>query len=309
MSSHIYRTVDVPVRGGLLRVGVWEPVGVADPETVLAVHGITASHRAWPAIVEALPRVRLIAPDLRGRGRSNVLPGPYGMAQHADDLLATLDLLHVPDAVVVGHSMGGFVAVVFAHRNPSRVRRIVLVDGGIPLPAPAGLPVGTDPEVLLQVVLGPAAERLSLTFPDEAAYLRFWRAHPAFQNGWSDAVADYVGYDLDGTAPRLRSSSSYDAVAADSLELYAGGPVPDALAELAHETTLLRAPRGLLDEPIPLYPRDHLAAWQELLPLLAVRDVPDVNHYTIIMSPTGVAEVAAEIRAGLDVRLDKEVGS
>ena len=59
------------------------------------MHGITASHRAWPAVVAALPGVRVVAPDLRGRGRSNSLPGPYGMGAHADDLAAVLDALGV----------------------------------------------------------------------------------------------------------------------------------------------------------------------------------------------------------------------
>ena len=44
-----------------------------------------------------------------------------------------LDHLQVDQAVVVGHSMGGFVAVVLAHHHPERVRRLVLIDGGLPL--------------------------------------------------------------------------------------------------------------------------------------------------------------------------------
>ena len=82
-----YRTMDVPVRGGMLRVGEWAP---ADPDApvVVAAHGITASHLAWATMADALPDVRFVAPDLRGRGRSNGLPGPFGMVQHADDLAA-----------------------------------------------------------------------------------------------------------------------------------------------------------------------------------------------------------------------------
>ncbi|MFZ5850408.1 MAG: alpha/beta fold hydrolase, partial [Actinomycetota bacterium] len=74
-----YRTLDVPVDGGTLRVGVW---GEAGP-VVLAVHGITANHRTWDLVADRLPDVRLVAPDLRGRGRSATLPGPFGMARHA----------------------------------------------------------------------------------------------------------------------------------------------------------------------------------------------------------------------------------
>ena len=123
--SHTYTTYDVTVPGGTLRVGVWEPAGPVatgpdgDPlPAVVLVHGITASHRAWPAVVAALPGRRVIAPDLRGRGRSNRLPGPYGMAAHADDVAAVIRDLADGAAVVVGHSMGGFVSLVLTHRHP-----------------------------------------------------------------------------------------------------------------------------------------------------------------------------------------------
>src|SRR5680860_1906273 len=88
-----YSTSDVAVDGGLLRVAVWEPGGPAQGPvpTVLAIHGITANHLCWPLLAQALPDVRIVAPDLRGRGRSNALPGPYGCLLYtsdaADDLL------------------------------------------------------------------------------------------------------------------------------------------------------------------------------------------------------------------------------
>lgn len=328
-ATHTYATLDVPVAGGRLRVGVWDPVPAtgarlddgarrgehagldharpdATPDattvpTVLAVHGITASHRAWPAVVAALPGVRVIAPDLRGRGRSNGLPGPYGMGAHADDLAAVLDVLGIESVVALGHSMGAFVSVVLAHRHPGRVSRLVLVDGGIPLPPPAGLPPDADHDQVLRALLGPAVERLERTFADREEYRGFWRAHPAFASAWDepwgDVVAGYVDYDLVGEAPALRPASSGAAVSADSLELYEGGPLADALAgdhPLDVPLVLLRAPRGLLDEPEALYSPEHLAAWRARLPGLRTRDVAGINHYTIIMSPPGVEAVAGE---------------
>ena len=317
-ATHTYATLDVPVAGGRLRVGVWDPVGPHAPEpgarpdggthpahdpvpTVLAVHGITASHRAWPAVVAALPGVRVIAPDLRGRGRSNALPGPYGMGAHADDLAAVLDALGVESVVALGHSMGAFVSVVLAHRHPGRVSRLVLVDGGVPLPPPAGRPADAGHDEVLRALLGPAVERLERTFADHEEYRGFWRAHPAFASAWDepwgDVVAGYVDYDLVGEAPALRPASSGAAVSADSLELYEGGPLADALAgdhPLDVPIMLLRAPRGLLDEPEALYSPEHLAAWRARLPGLRTRDVAGINHYTIIMSPPGVEAVAGE---------------
>lgn len=65
----------VPVDGGKLHVGDW---GGARP-VVLALHGITASHVSWTGVAARLTGCRLVAPDLRGRGRSRDLLGPYGL--------------------------------------------------------------------------------------------------------------------------------------------------------------------------------------------------------------------------------------
>ncbi|WP_448073675.1 alpha/beta fold hydrolase [Georgenia yuyongxinii] len=118
--THTYTEVDVAVDGGTLHAGVWEPRAAADGvPTVLAIHGITATHRAWDWVAPDLAGVRVVAPDLRGRGRSNGLPGPFGMARHADDVAALADQVGARGVVVTGHSMGGFVAVVLAHRHPA----------------------------------------------------------------------------------------------------------------------------------------------------------------------------------------------
>lgn len=310
--SHTYTTHDVAVAGGRLRVGVWEPTapvatgpdGAALPAVVL-VHGITASHRAWPAIAAALPGRRVIAPDLRGRGRSNGLPGPYGMAAHADDVAAVVRALADGPAVVVGHSMGGFVSLVLTHRHPDLVGRLVLVDGGLPIPLPPGVPDGATPEELVRVLLGPAIERLTQTFPSAEAYREFWRAHPAFAE-WNPVVEQYVDYDLaefppaegsDG-GPVLRPATSPDAVAADSADSARGDALPAALAwtaETGLPITFLRAPRGLLDQPGGMYPAASVAEWSARLPGLTASEVSGVNHYTIIMAEPGISAVAAAV--------------
>jgi pimeloyl-ACP methyl ester carboxylesterase len=289
-----YRTLDVPVRGGMLRVGEWAP---ADPDApvIVAAHGITASHLSWATIADALPEVRLIAPDLRGRGRSNSLPGPYGMVQHAEDLAAVSDFLGLDRALVVGHSMGGFVALAAAHLYPGRFAGPLLVDGGLPLRIPEGMSL----DDLLASTLGPALERLSMTFPDRAAYLEFWGRHPAFASNWTQDVVDYANYDLEGAEPNLRPSTSYEAVAGDSADQFGGGVVADALAGLAHPVQLLVAPRGFLDEPPGLYDPAARERAQAEYPLVQLTEVPDVNHYTIVMSPQGAAAVAEAVRAEL----------
>lgn len=287
-----YTTFAAPVADGTLAGGQWHPDAAGTP--VLAVHGITASHRNWDLFAEALPERRVIAPDLRGRGRSNTLPAPYGLEQHADDLAAALDALGVARAFVVGHSMGAFVSVTFAERHPDRIAGLVLIDGGIPVPNPDGV----SPDELPAVLLGPALERLSMTFADRAAYRDFWRRHPALGPYWNDAIEAYVDYDLQGTEPELRSSASADAVAVNAVELDGAGGYAEALLAAPAPVDFFRAPRGLQDAA-PLYPEALVAEWAERMPQLVVHDVADVNHYTIVMTAAGAGSVIPVIRARL----------
>jgi len=292
--SHLHRELDVPVDGGLLHVGVWDPAD-ASPEAPIAllVHGVTASHLAWPFVVERLPGVRVVAPDLRGRGRSNGIDGPAGMAAHAGDLAAVLDTLGIERTVVVGHSMGAFVSVVFAHLHPDRVTRLVLVDGGLPLDVPAGL--STDE--LVAGILGPTAARLSMRFAGPAEYLDFWRAHPAFAGAWTPELEHYLAYDLvpDGDGA-FRPATSYATTADDTVDMNTGTALPDALAGLRHPTHMLTVPRGLQDEPPGLYAPEHLRRLLGEYPAVRHERVDGFNHYTIVMSPAGAEVVAGVVR-------------
>lgn len=287
-----FRTVQVPVRGGMLAVGVWGP---DNAPTVLAIHGITATHKAWQTLAESMPDLRIIAPDLRGRGRSNGLPGPWGMPSHADDMKAVLDALRVGRTVVVGHSMGAFVASTLAQRYPSTVSEVILVDGGLPIPAP----VGVSAEDLPKALIGPAAERLSMTFESPEAYRAFWRNHPALSPDWSPAIEAYIDYDLRGTAPEMSPSASYQAVLEDTLQL--GGDVgfADALAATPVRISFLRASRGLLNEPQALYSTSTVEEWEARVPSLTAYDLADVNHYTIVMSRRGADQLGTFVTGAL----------
>jgi lipase len=267
---------EVPVTGGALTVARWgEP---ADNPPVLAIHGITASHRAWAMVAEAHAGP-VLAPDLRGRGGSGSLPGPYGMAAHAADCVAVLDAFDVERATVVGHSMGGFIAAVIAHRYPDRVGHLVLVDGG----APFGIPEDTDPDT----VLGPAVRRLDMRFASREEYRDFWRQHPSFAK-WNTAIESYVDYDLTGEPPALRSRVDRDAVRTDYLDLLKGDTPKAAFAALPSDTVFLRAERGMFDEPTGLYPDPDAIG-------LKVTTVPGTNHYTILLGDDGAQAVAAAL--------------
>ncbi|WP_316745439.1 alpha/beta fold hydrolase [Streptomyces sp. MK7] len=166
-----YEELDVPVPGGKLAVSR-RPADDPGAPVVLALHGITANGVTWARVAHHLAgRVTLVAPDLRGRGRSGRLPGPYGIAAHADDMAAVVDALGVGRVVLTGHSMGAFTAALTAVRHPHLLTALLLVDGGVGFPVPAGL----DPDELITSVIGPAMRRLSMTFPDREATARSGR--------------------------------------------------------------------------------------------------------------------------------------
>ncbi len=129
------RSVEASAELGLPAASLDGPDFHRASDIVLFVHGMTASAMTWPLLISRLPSdVATISVDLRGRGDSALLDGPWGMANHADDLGRLLDSLGVDrKLLVVGHSMGAFVASTFALLYPDRVRGLVLVDGGVEL--------------------------------------------------------------------------------------------------------------------------------------------------------------------------------
>ena len=199
------RLLNVAVDGGDMRVLLWG----TGKRVAVAVHGITASGMSWQAVARHMPPDwTLAAPDLRGRGHSRDLPGPFGLDTHARDVVAVLR--HFGGRpVLAGHSMGAYVALLARDAHPELVRRLVLVDGGLPLPVPDG----TDLDAVLDATLGPAIARLGKTFPSTEAYVDFWRAHPALAAHWSPDVEAYARYDLTGEPGQLRSRAVEDAVA------------------------------------------------------------------------------------------------
>ncbi len=95
---------------------------------IVFVNSLGTDLRIWDDVVPHLKEFRLIRYDKRGHGLSDSPPGPYALADFAEDLAGLLDQLHVERALVVGISIGGSIALDFAARYGERVRALVLAD-------------------------------------------------------------------------------------------------------------------------------------------------------------------------------------
>ncbi len=297
-ASHRGSITSVSTPQGSLAVGHWRPRRSAerpDSPVVVALHGITGNHRCWTYLADTLKECRVIAPDLRGRGGSAQVAGPFGLQTHADDVIRVLDALEIEQAVFVGHSMGGFVATIAAHRHPDRVRSIVLVDGGLPMTRE----IPADPEAVSEPVIKHLRRRLQQDFRSVNQAAASWSAHPALIGMWSPVIGDYVSYDLGGRPPRLHSRVSGEAVTSDARDVLACAEVRTALEELRHPTQFLVASRGLLGASPGLYPPEDVAHWLERYPRIQVHPESWLNHYTFVLSREGGRVVARAVQRAL----------
>lgn len=270
----------IAVPGGRLAVEV--VTGATEP--VLAVHGISSQRRLWDWLRLEAPDLSLVAPDLRGRGDSVDVTGPSSMRRHALDLVAVLDALGIDSAHVCGMSMGAFIAVELAVRHRQRVRSLVLVDGGFPMPSPPDLTRDKLPAMFADRLA-----RLDRAWPTLEAYRDFFVAQTAPLLDVSDPVlAGYLAHDLDAERRvRLRRDPFLD----DAADIFLGEQV---WADLQVPTWLTYAEWSRGRDSAPAYPPDRVAKLQAKLPCLrSARRVREVDHAGSIMTRAG-AVVAAE---------------
>lgn len=137
--------------------------GTADAAIVL-LHGFPLTREIWNAQIERLAKARrVVSVDLRGMGESSVADGPYLMETLAGDVAAVLDAIGVQRAAVVGHSLGGYVALAFARMYSERLERLALVCSRLAPDAP--------PQAQARLDLADRAERESSPEPVVEAYV------------------------------------------------------------------------------------------------------------------------------------------
>ncbi|HLE61593.1 MAG TPA: alpha/beta hydrolase [Pyrinomonadaceae bacterium] len=268
-----------------LAFGYWPGRGAP----VIAIHGLTATYISYIGVAERLAGRRpLFGVDLRGRGDSDKPEGPYGMAQHARDVAAAMQTLGLGPCVIVGHSMGAFVAAALAAQNPELVSGIIMIDGGyVP-----DLPVGVDSSQMLDATLALRISQLTRTYDSRSAFLEFWRSQPNFPaeewNSWTEAFLDY---EVAGDTT-VQPKASASAVRVDVAEAFKRDEIIARLKSLHVPVLLLRAERGLEPKQPPIYPDSVMPMFRECIPGMKEELVCGTTHFTITLGERGASRVA-----------------
>lgn len=271
--------------GAELAFGYWPGRG----GTVVALHGLTASYLSFAGVAERLAGRRAVfALDLRGRGDSDKPPGPYGMAQHARDVAAAMRAMGLGPSVILGHSMGGFVAAALAAQEPELVTGLVLIDGGYAPAIAAGTPQqGLDAALALRIT------QLQQTYPSREAYRQFWRGQPHFPaEDWNPWVEAFLDYELGGDPPGLRPKASEAGVLADLMEGLQREQLISRLQAIRVPVLMVRAPAGFVPGSAPLYPDAMMEQMRTCVHSMEEELIPGTTHYTLLMGNRGASRIA-----------------
>jgi lipase len=270
---------------GEVELAIWRSGSGPDP--ILCLHGITAQHRAFNALARHLEGSRsLVGVDLRGRGDSAKPESGYGLEAHARDVIRVLDHLGLDDAVILGHSMGGFVALKAALSHPHRVRALVLLDGGWPRVevSPGEMSEERKQEAAaIEEGLVRAFRRLDMTFESPKDYLDFWFPDQGLtMEDLPPDLADYYLYDLEEVEGGYQPKASRAAAEEDSPSVSSTSPTAEEMRGVRCPVALVRASEGFFPGSDPVISGETRDAMAEVLDLRSDTLLEGANHYTML---------------------------
>ena len=262
-----------------LQLAEWPGAG----HTIMCLHGLSANCRWWDIVASGLaPQHRVLAPDLRGRGRSEKPATGYSLAHHGRDIVALLDALALDCVVLMGHSLGAFIAMAFAARYPERVERLILVDGGGQLSA----------EQSAKVLAGvkPSVDRLGRVFPSWQA-LPDYLQHALPVRPWLPALEMPYRYDSEEVEGGVRCLVQLPHIQ-EEIANFSQEDIVSFYARIRCPVLMLRATEGMFTADALLLPDAVVEQMLHGMPHAICVPIPACNHYTIVFCDNAVRDQA-----------------
>ena len=131
------RNLKLQINGVAMNVLESSNVDCKSSIALVFLHYFGGSSRSWTEVITRLSSTHCcIAPDLRGFGDSDSTPTGYSVAENANDVAALIEALGLEKYVLIGHSMGGKIALAFAARQPAGLQKLILLAPSPPSPEP-----------------------------------------------------------------------------------------------------------------------------------------------------------------------------
>ena len=258
--------------GIAIQLAVWEGTG----KSILCVHGLTANSRFWDCVASALsPAHKIIAMDLRGRGLSDKPPTGYSIEHHCRDILSLMNDQGLERAVLMGHSLGAFISLVFSALYPQRVDQLILVDGGGKLSKAQWARVFKS--------IKPSLDRLGQVFPSFGDYLSQMKQAP-FLQPWNTYMETYFRYEIEEVRGGVRSRVDPKHIEEESTNIRNEDP-SQFYAKVICPTLILRATKGMLAKDDVVLPDNVAERMVRKIPNAKKVDVKGANHYSILFQP------------------------
>jgi len=273
--------LELPVRGSRLHAQRW---GSGSAPLVIGFPGLRGTAERFAFIGERIGSdvAQVVALDPRGRGGSETTsPGSYGWESHARDVLAVADVLGFERFIVIGHSMGGSVAIKTAELAAGRLRGVALID------VAGRVDAGVGPVIAAEL------EHLRETYDTVEEYLDSIRAH-GLVDPWTEYWDRVYRSDVVEVAGQIARRTNADAVAEDRAYTWTQDPY-DRWKYLTMPALLLRATRELAPGCGFVVPADDRDRFRDSVPGATVVEV-DANHLTILTHNDTTAALANFLR-------------
>ena len=260
--------------------------GPPDAPLALCVPGLSANMKEFDFLAERIAgdSLQVVAIDLRGRGQSDVTAaGSYGWPSHARDVFAAADALEAGTFSVIGHSMGGLVAMAAAGQNADRLDRVVLID----------IAGAADESSLGPIVM--SVDRLGSVYASTEFYIDAVKKLGLI-DPWNEYWDRYFMYELEPVEGGVQARSDKRAV----LEDFEYGSSHDAYpywASLTMPVLLVYATREIMPGLGRIVRAADRERFERDVPGSTVADV-DANHYTVVTVDETVAAIQGFFRLG-----------
>ncbi|PAE44662.1 alpha/beta fold hydrolase [Bacillus sp. 7884-1] len=252
MNNHHFQIADYPGEKG----------------TIIAIHGLTGTHKNMHYYAEALKGdYRFIAVDLRGRGNSSEADEHPSIFRHAEDVIDLITELEIENPILIGHSMGAFIAAIVASKLDT-VKGLVLLDGAAKM---------SDQQ---SAIVSPSLGRLSKKYDSKESYVEEIKGiYHRLGVEWTPILQEVVEYEFQEVGDKWEHKSSEFKILEDFESFYSFNPKTVCSKVTCH--TLLVYAKGEIGPFPPFFYEDAYDATKKYTGHIETF-ISECNHYTMV---------------------------